>query len=90
VLDEPEAALSPTRQMSAIVRIHQLVQQGCQFVTATHAPILLSYPSAIIYELSEEGLRETSYEQTATFSVTRDFILHRETMMRELLKASRD
>jgi predicted ATPase len=52
VLDEPEAALSPMRQLSALARIHQLVREGSQFVIATHAPILLAYPGALIYELS--------------------------------------
>jgi predicted ATPase len=85
VLDEPEAALSPMRQMSALARIHQLVLEGSQFVIATHAPILLAYPGALIYELSGEGIREVPYEATATYAVTRDFILHRETMLRELL-----
>jgi predicted ATPase len=47
------------------------------------------YPDALIYELSDEGIRETTYEETATFRVTRDFILHRETMLRELLADDR-
>jgi predicted ATPase len=85
VVDEPEAALSPMRQMSALARIHQLVLEGSQFVVATHAPILLAYPGALIYELNGEGIREVPYEETATYAVTRDFILHRETMLRELL-----
>jgi predicted ATPase len=85
ILDEPEAALSPQRQMSALVRIHELVKQGSQFIVATHSPILLSYPQATIYELSEDGIHERAYEETSTFSVTRDFILRRELMLRELL-----
>lgn len=85
VLDEPEAALSPMRQMSALARVHQLVREGCQFVIATHAPIVLAYPEATIYELSAEGIREVTYEESATYSVTREFILRREAMLRELL-----
>ncbi len=85
ILDEPEAALSPMRQMSALARIHQLVREGSQFVIATHAPILLAYPKSIIYELSAQGIRKVPYEETATYSVTRDFILRREAMLKELL-----
>jgi predicted ATPase len=85
ILDEPEAALSPMRQMSALARIHQLVREGSQFVIATHAPILLAYPKSTIYELSTQGIRKVPYEETATYSVTKDFILRREAMLAELL-----
>ena len=61
LLDEPEAALSPLRQMSALARIHQLVRAGSQFVIATHAPILLAYPGSLIYELSSSGAREVGH-----------------------------
>src|SRR5580704_10681823 len=57
VLDEPEAALSPLRQMSMLRRMHDLARQGCQFIVATHAPIVLSYPDAWIYQLDDSGLR---------------------------------
>jgi predicted ATPase len=88
ILDEPEAALSPMRQMSALARIHALVKAGSQFIIATHAPILLAYPESTIFECSDEGLRAVTYEQTATFSVTKDFVLHRETMLADLLNES--
>jgi predicted ATPase len=52
-LDEPEAALSPSRQMTLLARIHELVNDGCQFIIATHAPILMAYPNAEIIALSE-------------------------------------
>jgi predicted ATPase len=61
------------------------VREGSQFVIATHAPILLAYPKSIIYELSTQGIRKVPYEETATYSVTRDFILRREAMLKELL-----
>ncbi|HEY1956523.1 MAG TPA: AAA family ATPase [Polyangiaceae bacterium] len=73
VLDEPEAALSPARQIDAIARIHELVAEGSQFVIATHAPILLSFPNAAIYELDGDGIHPTRYDDTATVRVTRDF-----------------
>jgi predicted ATPase len=85
VLDEPEAALSPSRQLAFLARLHELVRLGSQFVIATHSPILMAYPEARILELSASGIREVSYEDTEHFKVTRAFLLRRETMLRELL-----
>lgn len=85
IFDEPEAALSPQRQLSALTLIDDLVHQHSQLVIATHSPILLAYPDAIIYVLSEEGMRVTPYEKTEHYRVTRSFLDHRETMLRELL-----
>ena len=85
ILDEPESALSPNRQMSMLTLIHDLVKQGAQFVIATHSPILLSYPSAKIYEIKEEGLVETAYEDTDTFKVSKRFLNDYEGMLEVLL-----
>ncbi|WP_270028998.1 AAA family ATPase [Solirubrobacter phytolaccae] len=74
VLDEPEAALSPQGLFSLLRRIHELVGAGSQFVIATHSPILLAYPGALIYELREDGLAETAYEDTDHFQMTRAFL----------------
>jgi len=84
VLDEPEAALSPLRQMSMLRRMHDLVRQGCQFIVATHAPILLSYPEAWIYQLDEDGLQRVAYDDTSTVRVTRDFLGDRDRTLAEL------
>ena len=54
LLDEPEAALSPLRQLSFLTKLHQLIlSKKCQFIIATHSPILLRYPGAVIYEFGE-------------------------------------
>lgn len=74
ILDEPEAALSPQRQLSLLVRIRQLVQSGSQFVISTHSPILLAYPASTIYQLDRAGIRQTSYEETDQYAVTRAFL----------------
>jgi predicted ATPase len=58
ILDEPEAALSPTRQMAMLTRMHQLIQQNAQFIIATHSPIVMAYPDAVIYELSANGIKK--------------------------------
>ncbi|HEY9731960.1 MAG TPA: AAA family ATPase [Drouetiella sp.] len=74
LMDEPEAALSPTRQLAALIRINQLVKQKSQFIIATHSPILLSYPHSCIYLFSEDGCSKVKYEDTEHFRVTRDFL----------------
>jgi predicted ATPase len=74
LLDEPEAALSPSRQMAALLRIHGLVQKNSQFIIATHSPILMAYPSAKIVLFDENGLHEIEYEHTEHFAITRDFL----------------
>jgi len=74
VLDEPEAALSPQRQLAALARIHQLVKAGSQFIIATHSPILMAYPDARIYACLPDGLRRTDYEDTEHYQVTLDFL----------------
>jgi predicted ATPase len=84
ILDEPEAALSPQRQLVLLARIHELVQGGAQFVIATHSPILMAYPGAKIYKLDEKGIHSIEYEQTEHFIVTRAFLMNREKMLMEL------
>jgi predicted ATPase len=86
IFDEPEAALSPKRQMSALVRIDDLVKCRSQLVIATHSPILLAYPDAVIYELSDDGIHERKYEETDNFRVTRDFLNRHEKLLSILLE----
>ena len=74
LLDEPEAALSPTRQLAALSAIHQLVRDESQFIIATHSPILLAYPCAKIVMFDQTGLGEVTYEDTEHYVITRDFL----------------
>jgi predicted ATPase len=74
VLDEPEAALSPSRQLAMIVRMHQLVQSRSQFVVATHSPILMAYPDAWLYQITPEGLTRIEYRQTEHYIVAKRFL----------------
>jgi predicted ATPase len=85
ILDEPEAALSPARQLSFLVRLHDLVNAHCQFVIATHAPIIMGYPDAWIYQLTESGIERVEYDATEHVSLTRRFLNHRERMLNQLL-----
>lgn len=74
ILDEPEAALSPQRQMGLLIRMNELVQKNSQFIIATHSPILLAYPDALIYELDENEIACRRYEETETVSVSKAFL----------------
>ncbi|AWV05746.1 AAA family ATPase [Marilutibacter maris] len=74
LLDEPEAALSPQRQLAMLARLHQLVQTNSQFVIATHSPILMAYPDACIYQIGDDGLDRIDYEQTEHYQVTKAFL----------------
>ncbi len=85
LLDEPEAALSPSRQLSLLARIHQLVKADSQFVIATHSPILMAYPDAAIYLLTEDAIAKVRYTETEHYAVTREFLNKHEAMLDELL-----
>jgi predicted ATPase len=75
ILDEPEAALSPQRQLSFLRILHDLATPGhAQFLVATHSPILLAYPGATIYDLDGESIRPIRYEDTRHYLLTRDFL----------------
>ncbi|WP_315118512.1 AAA family ATPase [uncultured Clostridium sp.] len=84
ILDEPEAALSPSRQMSLMAIMHELIQKGSQFIIATHSPIIMSYPDSIIYELSE-GIKEVKYKDTEHYKLTKTFLDNPEKMLKMLL-----
>ncbi|MBT6147851.1 MAG: AAA family ATPase [Gemmatimonadetes bacterium] len=85
ILDEPEAALSPNRQMAAMARIHELVGQSSQFVIATHSPIIMAYPEATIYQLDEDGITQVDYTETEHYTVTKAFLNGHERMLSRLL-----
>jgi predicted ATPase len=71
VLDEPEAALSPTRMLAMIARMHELVGKKSQFVVATHSPILMAYPNAWIYQIGKGGLERVKLEDTEHYVVAK-------------------
>lgn len=76
LLDEPEAALSPKRQLQFLALLHHYIERGGQFVIATHSPILMAYPDARIYVLDDAGIHETAYEETEHFQISRGFLMH--------------
>lgn len=86
LLDEPEAALSPTRQLSLLALIDRLVKKNCQFIIATHSPILMAYPNSEILTFSEKGLVKTPYKETEHYLVTKRFLNNPQGMLQELFK----
>jgi len=83
LLDEPEAALSPARQL-AFLRIIKDLEHEAQFIIATHSPILLGYPGAQILNFDEQPVRETRYEDTLHYIVTRRFMENRNKVLEEI------
>jgi len=85
-LDEPEAALSPTRQMSLMALMHDLVGKDCQFIIATHSPILTAYPDAEIVELSSDGAGVVPYRETGLYTITKGFLDNPDAILRHLIE----
>ncbi len=88
ILDEPEAALSPSSQLSLMIEINSLRagKKNSQFIIVTHSPILLAFPNADIFVLSEEGITLTPYENTENFILTKRFLNDHEKMVKYLLE----
>lgn len=87
LLDEPEAALSPQRQLAFLRVLHDLAEKGnCQFIIATHSPILLGYPEASILSFDKGRIEEIDYEQTDHYQITKYFLDHREKFLEDILK----
>ncbi|MGM7681863.1 AAA family ATPase [Cytobacillus sp. Hm23] len=83
LLDEPEAALSPARQLSLLSIIHELKEYS-QFIIATHSPILLGFPMAQILSFDTSPISTIDYEQTSHYQITRRFLENREVYFKEL------
>jgi predicted ATPase len=92
LLDEPEAALSAARQLSLLVRIHDLLADHprAQFVIATHSPILLAFPGAQILSFDGAALRRIAYRETDAYNVTRRFLSDPDRMLRRLFEPGDD
>ena len=85
LLDEPEAALSPQRQLTLLIEISRLSRQGAQFIIASHSPILLGIPDAQILSFDDGVIHECEYEDTDSYQVTEMFINNREYFLGRLL-----
>lgn len=85
IMDEPEAALSPQRQLTLLIQISKMAEKGSQFIIASHSPILLGIPGADIISFDDGVMRRCSYEETESYQVTEMFINHRERLIECLL-----
>ena len=85
LFDEPESALSPQRQLAFLVAMHELIVRESQFIIATHSPIIMAYPDAIIYNFDGTGIHEVAYEDTEHYRVSHAFLSNPERMLRQLL-----
>lgn len=86
LLDEPEATLSPQRQLALLIQLSTMAREGSQFLIATHSPILLGIPQAQILSFDDGIIEEITYEQTASYQITEMFINNREYMLAKLLR----
>lgn len=85
ILDEPEAALSPQRQLTLLLEIDRLAKAGAQFIIASHSPILLGLPEAQILSFDGDAIHPCDYTQTSSYQVTEMFINNREYFLKRLL-----
>ncbi len=83
--DEPEAALSPMRQMEMMARLKVLLAKKSQFIIATHSPILLAYPGSAIYEIRQGKLKAVQYEETQHYQVSKGFLNNYQSVLSDLL-----
>lgn len=81
ILDEPEAALSPMRQMELMIHIRSLVERGSQFIISTHSPMLMALPESEVLHLSADGIRSVDYRETEHYQVTKQFLNAPERML---------
>jgi predicted ATPase len=86
ILDEPEAALSPSRQMTLLVEFNRLIKQNSQLIIATHSPILLSYPGAIIYQITSDGIEQVRYEDCEHVTLMKEYLNYPDRMLKYLLE----
>jgi predicted ATPase len=88
LLDEPEAALSPQRQLSFLVLIHDTLasHRDAQFIISTHSPILLGFPNAQILSFDNGAIHELTYQETSPLQLMKRFVNDRDNFLREVLR----
>lgn len=85
ILDEPEAALSPNKQLQMLARINELAKNNCQFLIATHSPILMSYPKSTIYTIKDGKFKKQKYEKTEHYQIYKYFLNNYKKMLDEVI-----
>ncbi len=84
ILDEPETPLSPQKQLSMLSLIKRMVAKSCQFIIATHSPILMAFPDAVIYSFDGAKIKEIAYDEVEHVSLTRSFLNNPDNYLRRL------
>lgn len=85
MLDEPEAALSPLKQLALMSFIMEVLKDNnAQFIIATHSPILMGLPGALLYEIQEEGMEQVAYKETSHYRITKTFLDNPEYYLRHM------
>lgn len=85
IFDEPEAALSPQRQLAMLTIMHRLIYHKSQLLIATHSPIIMAYPNATIYQLTDDKIEQVEYKNTEHYQITKTFLDCPERMLHHLL-----
>ncbi len=88
LLDEPEAALSPQRQLTLLIEIDRCVKAGSQFIIVTHSPVLLGFPGAEILSFDDGPIHPCTYEETDSYQITSLFINNREQILKSLFSSA--
>lgn len=86
LMDEPEAALSPQRQLALLVQMIRMARNGAQFLVVSHSPILLGAPDAAILNFDERGIHSCTYEETESYQLTRLFLDGKDRLIQQLLQ----
>ena len=84
IIDEPEAALSPQRQLTLLKHIHDSAKNGSQFIIATHSPILLGCPDAAILSFDDGEIKACQYQDTSSYQITKHFLCQKDVILKEL------
>lgn len=85
LMDEPEAALSPQRQLTLLKHIYEMSKRGAQFIIATHSPILLGCPDSEILSFDEGKIAPCDYEDTLSYQITKSFLYNKQQILNDLL-----
>lgn len=85
IFDEPEAALSPQRQLTLLINIYRCAQEGAQFIIVSHSPILLGMPDAEIFSFDNGTIHPCQYEDTDSYVITKTFVNNRQHFLNQLL-----
>jgi predicted ATPase len=86
ILDEAEMPLSISNQLALMLMIKEAIEMGCQFIIATHSPVLMSYPNSLIYQIDDDGFKKTTYEEIESVNLLKDFLKHKDRYLNYLFK----